>query len=431
MANIRKLLKRKREGLFQLIPWVKQLKENRRRRIIRLARLEARGRIKTFGRLKGLSIGDRKKIVTQIIHFESKLSLNRAIVQEAKRFMMLPIAVSLMTVCLSIPQGLNSWFGMGFEWWVIALISFGSFILMGLLVGIAFLPSMIAPFQARGTSLLLMFWGIFSLVSYAYIFYQFFWDKLKPTDVSWHWLLISSALVSAVVYILGAYISIPIISVFTNLMLSRRRKKFPVALFVHNLIEALYSVETCKQTWTELETKRIIMRKIEEAARVVGERIAPELPTFDIETDATIRRRLDAIAAAIRAKKYWVCTPKDDTRERLVETLSKSVINAALGNWDYLETGEKSKLATRESKARVRVFLVGVIVASVPFLVYQAAILTNFLPEGALANYLQVGVVIWAILSLLYAIDTRFGEKVETLKSLASMLPGIPGKKNG
>jgi len=206
------------------------------------------------------------------------------------------------------------------------------------------------------------------------------------------------------------------------------RKRIPDAIFVDQLLQALETASMPDRLWGELSTRDRLMRQLEEAARIVDEEMPRALRPFDSYTDSWERTRFGEIAASLRAKKQWVCMPKSDTRDRLQEALTTCFVDAAFGRWDGLETAE-NRPKGREILLRGRIFLQGIIVALSPAaLLFVARHLGYFIDEQ-FSRYLDVSVVLWAVIGILFVIDPRFSEKVEAAQKLGSFIPGLSKKK--
>jgi hypothetical protein len=73
--------------------------------------------------------------------------------------------------------------------------------------------------------------------------------------------------------------------------------------------------------------------------------------------------------------------------------------------------------------ARFRWVLVGIVRAGIPALAFVALQLSPLALEGGLEIYVGVSVALWALVSLLAAVDPQFAAKIDALQNLASSWP--------
>jgi hypothetical protein len=279
----------------------------------------------------------------------------------------------------------------------------------------------------RVFTFIMLFWFLFGLASCGFVLYLLYFH-LGSRPFPWYLVVVVSSIVQFFVYVAGAALIFLIAYGISRVIGSRRARVAPDALFVDRILAALEIVARTDGSWTHLGSKSELMRALEDAARIAGENLPRALRTADPYTDAWLRSRCDEIAASLRAKKTWVCMPKSDTREQLEQSLTNWFVDAASGNWDYLETAERPHPSRKIAKFSVYNFFLGVFVASLPAAVYRGAQTIELLTPGLLSNYLGFGVVLWAIIAILVGVDPRLGEKVEAVRKLASVVPGLSKK---
>jgi hypothetical protein len=260
------------------------------------------------------------------------------------------------------------------------------------------------------------------------VFLYFLYAQTHLSGVSWYTVVAASATAQALVYFGGVVLAIAIVSIVVKAVASRQIRHAPDAIFAHRILRVLEIIGASDRSWSDLATKNLLMREIESASRIVGDAMPTALSSADSYTDAWIRGRCNEIAASLRAKKTWVCMPKPDTRVHLERSFAKYFIDGVLGNWDSLEVAQPVPLSRQAIRARLRAFALGLFIALLPLAVYYGAESMGVLVPGLLADYLGFAVILWLVIAILLAVDPRFGEKVETVQKIVTMVPRL-GKK--
>jgi len=208
------------------------------------------------------------------------------------------------------------------------------------------------------------------------------------------------------------------------------KRKNPVAFFMERVLLVAESIAFDESAWHRVDGKALLMKRLEEAARIVEKDFPDTLRSADFSTDALLKTRFDQIAAALREKKLWIATPKSDTRERLRDWLAHTLESAIEGDWDSLELAERAGRPSRSLREVAISSVRGVFTALGPVAIYWAAKRWDLLPHEDWTQYLGVGVVVWAIFAILFAMDPQLGERIEAFQKLTSIVPGFGKKKD-
>jgi hypothetical protein len=254
----------------------------------------------------------------------------------------------------------------------------------------------------------------------------------SPHIVSHHWAiyLCVAAMLGTVAYG-GAIVATIILTAPLFYALSQRTKVlYADALLVDRLVSLLAYIEQNPRQWNQGAFKKQVITKLEALAIGVEAYLFRGLHPKDNVTEAWLKGRSREIAAAFRALKSWILTPMSDTAIQLKQRLSMLLVHAAAGDWDSLE--RLQAVAVSESRLwRTRILnWVGVILTGgIPLLLFELVqrMPTLKLPDPV-AQYVHVGVLMWAALALIAAFDPLFGAKISALKDVFQLLP-IPGKK--
>jgi hypothetical protein len=116
--------------------------------------------------------------------------------------------------------------------------------------------------------------------------------------------------------------------------------------------------------------------------------------------------------------------PKADTRSHFITRIAASLSQVASGNWDALNEVEPERVSRIQMwRSYTVAALRALYLASVPAGVWWALQQASLAPKGASAEYVTVGIFIWAVLTLIMAYDPLFGPKAAALREVVQSLP--------
>jgi hypothetical protein len=392
----------------------------------------ARERVRAFRETKSIGPKTRQDLLRRLIRSEAQVALLQANEARVNLFFQWSFMVATMILFILTPFAVIKFFGASYGFFASVGIFYGSLIgWSAILVVIAgpFYSFRLSSTGGTALSSFWLFWFVFGLFTCGFALY-FILLHSHLSQGPWYLILAASSISQTIVYVAGAILASTCGWVAKTAVAARRVTHAADAMFVDKMLRALQIVGLTDRSWLNLNSKNALMRELEGAARIASEGLPRALRTGDPYTDAWLRNRCNEIAASSRAKKTWICMPKSDTRQRLEERLVQCFINAVSGNWDGLETTEPRQLSRQDIKVRIRTFLLGLFEALLPAAAYRGAQVLGFLTPGLLNDYLGFGVVLWAVIATLLALDPRFGEKVEAVQKVASMIPGLSKKKD-
>jgi hypothetical protein len=211
---------------------------------------------------------------------------------------------------------------------------------------------------------------------------------------------------------------------------NRRLQREPVALIAHGLNEALTWAPLALEAPRHLAATQQVLNALERAAQGFEEYIPQALPSGDFVTDQWTRQTGRRIAAAIRQKKRWILTPKADTLESFCASIFDTLAAVATGHWDYCEQAEPEEWSHPELwRFRIGSALKTAVVAACPVVVFWLISLTPIGPTGILKDYFTIAAAVWAVVVLVYALDSTIDSKVSILARITSIL--LPGTRGG
>jgi hypothetical protein len=163
---------------------------------------------------------------------------------------------------------------------------------------------------------------------------------------------------------------------------------------------------------------------LEKIAKCVQRDLYRRLKSGDPATDAWFEGVTRQIAAAFRAKKKWLLTPRADTRAELIESLSKSLAAVASANWDAMEKIEPTTVPIRWLwSQRIVESLRTILVAGVPLAVLWIVQLSPLALSDPIQDGAVIAGVIWALPNVITVFDPSFRERIDILKEVMDLLP--------
>jgi hypothetical protein len=200
---------------------------------------------------------------------------------------------------------------------------------------------------------------------------------------------------------------------------------YPDYIITDRLIRIISLIETSPQRWGELDFKKELVFRLESIAGRLVRDLPKQLRCEDPVTDAWLAELTIRSAAAMRGLKKWVITPKPDTRDQLLISLTRSLELAASGNWDGLEQLQPEVYPGAQRPWFYRLAsLVGRLLSA-----FSVLILSWILPytpialDQPLAGYLTLvglGVAVFGITTML---DPSWVDKLNALKDFLGLLP--------
>lgn len=204
----------------------------------------------------------------------------------------------------------------------------------------------------------------------------------------------------------------------------------PEALIVWWLAEALSTIEERPTAIADEgaplplgDRVNVCTRPLEQAARVIERGLAEPLRPGDPSTQAWLKTLLDRIAAGVRSYKRDVIAATLDSRETLLTELGEALVHVAAGEWGLMKQAEPPTAQKGPMRSRMFSLATSLLWAAIPVAAFVVLQQTDWRLEGAVEGWAAVGVILWAIVSVLAAFDPRFGEKIDAMGNVAEMLP--------
>jgi len=199
---------------------------------------------------------------------------------------------------------------------------------------------------------------------------------------------------------------------------------YPLDILIDTLLSILYASENIDNNLVEY--KRGQLKRLEKAAKCIENYLPRRLQCGDIVTESWLRGTAKQLAAALREKKKWIITPKEDTHDFFVKSIVFTLISIVNDNWDALERVEPEKLTLSQLRNSLFIFLWRLLriifIAGLPIVGIWVFQQTPFAFTGSVRGDVIVGLFIWCLLTFVVALDPSFGTKISALKDVMSLL---------
>jgi hypothetical protein len=374
----------------------------------------ARGRLILFKYLHASDFDAKHRLLPRARHLEVRLAAIKLWEDVIERIMN-PMLILARLIQIGAPLIIALWFHSNPSWnWLIYILlyevtAFSSYYL------IIVLPVILLS----SYSLAQWFWLVILLFASTTGIYQIASAVGNSTDN-----MLPAFLASVMLGLLSVIIAIIINGILVAFGRITRNTRYPDAVLVDGFLEILYMVETKPGKWIDLNFKRQLVNKIEEAALCVQNNLPRRLRSGDAGTDAWLKNTTNEIAAGLRELKKSVLLSMPSARTQFVADISTSIINATSGNWAEIKKANPEEFPiTQNWRVRVvewlRTIFAGVGPLVLVWLIQQPPL---NLP-GEPLRPLIILTVLWAMLTLLTKADPFYRDKIGALKDLVPLLP--------
>ncbi len=284
----------------------------------------ARKKMTTFNALKSIDDYTRAQLITYVRHCQVRLASMRNLEKIISNVVTYLAAISLALLFLLGPFGAAQRLSYDIHGWITAVLMvayFATFL-------IAYYVLLIFPILQLKNPKLQWAWIIFlmSLLSYGYR------SILSPSANHQSFIfviLLANILSLAYAVIAVFFVCTPILTLAQIVIKRLKFSNLSDAVIVDGLIDMLSTVEKSPHSWTDLKFKKKLLSQLEEVAYAIQIYLPRQLRTSDPSNDKWCDDTFKQIAAVLRAQKKWILTPKQDTYEHFLESISNKLIYIA------------------------------------------------------------------------------------------------------
>jgi hypothetical protein len=267
-------------------------------------------------------------------------------------------------------------------------------------------------------------------------------QTLMPSQLTWFHALVIGALATTLAFI-ALVLMAQVASLLRRRLSRHARYVLPEARIITGLPALLRQAARFRSSPPDPEARSRFMNALEELADAAEHGLPRRTRTGDVATDLWFLSRAQRIAEALRGLKKLVALPvapaKDEqpptpfaekrrsSWDQVVESLSECFVRAARGDWAALPQAEPTQITRPQRLTLLARFVQSVVAALIPALVLWTVIQYRGL-DPATEAWAILGVSLWAVVSLLIAIDPNVESKFAFLKDLLNPLSGSKGE---
>jgi hypothetical protein len=333
-----------------------------------------------------------------------------------------PIGVIIFVVVLGAPLPVARLLDVSYSLW--AWIGIYCLYLWAVMVGLTLFNAGALVFDSLR---FMLAWMFTVSVACGALFYRIGFVGM-PSPPTLEQYLAAAASVGLLGYAAGVGLIVLLVAPAIALLEQQPKKRFPDAVLVDELLGILSLVEREPEKWGELRFRQGLMLKLEEAAICCHRYLLPRLQSGDAATDHWLKETAEQIAAGFRSLKKWVGMPKLDTRDYFLARITSNFLCAVSGSWDGMlpppeERMRPERLPREPLYARVVALVRILFTCLFPALALWAFQQTHLVLKGVVADYATAGVLLWAVITMLTAVNQPLSAQVTT--TIKDLLPFV------
>jgi len=207
---------------------------------------------------------------------------------------------------------------------------------------------------------------------------------------------------------------------------------YTIPYITHGLVCIIDTAEREPEGFRRMNFKRELLLGLEKVALCIELHLPSQFHHHDSITDAWLRERTKQWSTALREKKKWILTPKEDTLEYFVESITFILICFVDGNWDALERIEPVKIARPPLRKSITTFLLHALKTILKIAIPVVSLLVLQQTPLALTGATLVSVIsmlsLYAVTILASDLNPDFNARISNVKDIMSLLPGNGSK---
>ena len=197
----------------------------------------------------------------------------------------------------------------------------------------------------------------------------------------------------------------------------------PETVIIDELLETLAILELGERIWLQFSKKNLICRHLENVALCVEIRMTRRAKTRDVVSSFAYSQSNEEIAAAIREKKRWILTPKQDTYQHLQSNLSRLFSQALSGDWDSMSRSQPVEIDKTKLMERLFGHFQTLVIGAIPLGMLR--VVTPYivvLQDESVQGIARLIFISWALWQIMKIFDPIINEDVsqfvDTVKNI-------------
>ena len=239
--------------------------------------------------------------------------------------------------------------------------------------------------------------------------------SMAPTDNRWVSIVAAGVLTGAglfTIWVFAAWCK----SIYNALRYRQHKRTHAKAWAIDSLADLVNRVNNVQLRGTTSE-RHGCLEALEDTAALIEQHILKQLPMYDNSSSEWFAHRLAGVAESVRHMERLVLSPTSNSWDHLSRMLTQQLTAAANSNW--CAALYRKPIHAPPPKRRDRLIGIArvIFISTIPLL-GTLALVPVFGVETL--RWVIIGTVGWAVLSLLFAIDPSFREKIEVARGVAS-----------
>jgi hypothetical protein len=208
----------------------------------------------------------------------------------------------------------------------------------------------------------------------------------------------------------------------------KTRRRHPDAALAIDLLSVLTRLRRAGPRPGDVRTRKAVLTSLESAAQTVQRDFPLVVRGGDAATDLWWADRSVKIAAALRDFKKHILNPAERSWEQVADQVRSMLVHAATGEWGRLPVAASEPLKSPGLGKKLFNIARAIFVAGFPLGVLWLLRVIHLEPEPPFFEWFKLAAILWAIISLLTAMDSETGSRLALIRDLLPF--GGKGKKD-
>ena len=391
---------------------------------LRKIALWVRRRVKLFKELQTIDSETKQRLFRRVRHHEKVMAQfelwGNTIEYSIPAVLYIPVFLCLVGVLLVVKQWLNvsysllGWIGIFYLYSSVCFLA--SWVIFWYRP-LPYLQSPIFKFLAEFKSIRI-WWPITALGVFGLLLtYLVANTGVKPPGVL-TFVIVAGTMAAPVTFLVGIVSKLLLYEPIIQTFLKKGSSFCPEAILVDTFLVSLSDVEKKPHKWGDANFIKSLEQTLDAAAVCIEYGLFRKLRN-NFADIRMWRRKTKQISAALRLLMNQVHSPKSDTRDQFIQQIALSLTCTVEGLW-----GDMPQVESEQSpKSKSYTFLLRRLALSLfPFLIFLSIQWTPVAIQGETAEWVKVGTIAWAVLSLLQPLDPELKTKIDILKSILQLL---------
>lgn len=207
----------------------------------------------------------------------------------------------------------------------------------------------------------------------------------------------------------------------------RVTRRHAQAILACRLAELVSQASKARTTAPLAWRRNFMLWRLEVTARLLERDVLKQIPVLDSQTAKWLGQRLTGAGESLRNAKKHVLSPTGASWDHLYRLLNQQLTAVATSNWGNLAW---RKPATEPPRSRGQKALNAARLIAIAVLpVASLGILGIWIRlDTALLSWIWIAAVLWAVVTVLSALDPAVRDKIETIRSIATLARESPDR---